>query len=78
MRIQKIRIISCEYLVVTIKRLTCLVSFKDAINLKQRQREKRLAEAAAAAAAAAASSSSENADTTTNNMEEESTDSKSE
>ncbi|XP_065916297.1 rab-like protein 6 isoform X2 [Dysidea avara] len=50
--------------------------FKDAINLKQRQREKRLAEAAAAAAAAAASSSSENADTTTNNMEEESTDSK--
>ena len=75
MRIQKIRIISCEYLVVTIKRLTCLVSFKDAIDLKQHQREKRLAEEKAAAEAA---SSSENADTTTNNMEEESTDSKSE
>ena len=72
MRIQKIRIISCEYLVVTIKRLTCLVSFMDAINLKQHQREKRLAEEKAAAAA------SENVDTTTNNMEEKSTDSKSE
>ncbi|XP_065916279.1 rab-like protein 6 isoform X2 [Dysidea avara] len=44
--------------------------FMDAINLKQHQREKRLAEEKAAAAA------SENVDTTTNNMEEKSTDSK--
>ena len=71
MRIQRIRIISCKCPVVAVKRLTCLVSFKDAINQKQRQREKRLAEEKEAAA------TSSSVNTTTNNMEDDSTDSKS-
>ena len=69
MRIQRIRIISCKCPVVAVKRLTCLVSFKDAINQKQRQREKRLAEEKEAAAATSPS--------VNNNMEDDSTDSKS-
>ena len=75
MRIQRNRIISCKYGVLTIKMLTCFcpVSFKDTITEKKRQREKRLAEEKTAETA----TSSENADTATNNMEEDSTDSRS-